>query len=441
MLKFDTDVVIDATDEGEIPPLHQANSVMAGSIEPVESSGRAIGGVGRPAPNRHPAPSMVTASARQVATNGLQSNLCGSGLIRVCHVSMTLATGGLERLLVEFSRLHDRDRFQLQFAALGELGTPAREIESCGCNVSSMQFGRVGKLQTLWGLVRHFRRSQVEIVHTHNTYAHFYGTLAARVAGVPVVVNTQHGRGCGPTWRNRLQFRLANLGTQSIVGVSDDSAALCRREDRRAAERVLRIWNGIDLDRFEFRGAAPSGDQPTAISVARLSPEKDFATLLRAVAEVVREVPEFRLHIVGDGAEKQNLERLTKLLRLDRHVVFLGERSDVPALLKDAGFFVSSSRTEGVSLTLLEAAAVGLPIVTTAVGGSPEVVQEGRTGFLVAAEQPSALAHAILRMCRSRARWTEMGRLGRDHVERHFEVSRMVRAYESLYEDLLRARR
>ncbi len=357
--------------------------------------------------------------------------------ISVCHVSMSLATGGLERLLVEFSRLHDRERFQLQFVSLTDLGTPAVDIQSHGCPVTSMQFGQNGKLRMLWKLARHLRTSNVDIVHTHNTYAHFYGTLAAKLAGSPVVINTQHGRGCGPTRKNRGQFRIANLWTQRVVAVSEDAAALCRRDDRRAADRVIRIWNGIDVDRFELRETSPTGNAPTAISVARLSPEKDYATLLHAVAEVVPTVPDFRLQLVGDGSERNDLEQLTDRLDLREHVEFLGERSDVPALLARAGFFVSSSRTEGVSLTLLEAAAVGLPIVTTAVGGSPEVVEEGRTGFLVAPEQPSELAEAMTRMCRSRDRWTMMGRCGRERVERHFEVGRMVSEYESLYESLL----
>ncbi len=357
--------------------------------------------------------------------------------VSVCHVSMNLATGGLERLLVEFSRLHDPERFQLEFVALNDLGTPAEDIQANGCRVTSMQFGRIGKLKMLRDLVRHLRTSRVDIVHTHNTYAHFYGTLAARLAGVAVVINTQHGRGCGPTRKNRGQFRIANWWTQRVVAVSEDAAALCRRDDRRAADRVIRIWNGIDVDRFEFRGASPTGDAPTAISVARLSPEKDYATLLQAVVEVVRAVPGFRLQLVGDGSERGDLEQLTGRLGLREHVEFLGERSDVPALLSRAGFFVSSSRTEGVSLTLLEAAAVGLPIVTTAVGGSPEVVEEGRTGFLVPPEQSSALAEGMIRMCGSRDRWTTMGHCGRERVECHFEVGRMVSEYESLYESLL----
>jgi glycosyltransferase involved in cell wall biosynthesis len=163
-------------------------------------------------------------------------------------------------------------------------------------------------------------------------------------------------------------------------------------------------------------------------------------TLLQAVALVRQQWPEFRLQLVGDGHERALLERLTDELGLRACVAFLGERHDVPALLAQADFFVSSSRTEGISLTLLEAAAVGLPIVATRVGGNPEIVAEGRSGILAPAEESRALAAAIVAMCEARERWGEMGAAGREHVERHFEVRRMVDEYESLYESLLEGR-
>jgi glycosyltransferase involved in cell wall biosynthesis len=197
---------------------------------------------------------------------------------------------------------------------------------------------------------------------------------------------------------------------------------------------MLRIWNGIDVDRFEFVGAQP---ELSAVSVARLSPEKDFGTLLRATAIVLREFPQFRLRIVGDGRERGALERLSAELGLTSVVEFMGERSNVPALLATAGFFVSSSRTEGISLTVLEAMSVGLPVVTTAVGGSPEIVVEGTTGWLAPAEDPQALAHAITRMCRARSHWMEMGRAARERVEEHFNIRSTMAHYETLYEQAL----
>jgi len=360
-------------------------------------------------------PSVVTNSARK----------------RVCHVSMTLLTGGLERLLVDYGRFHDAEKYDLRFVALDNLGPPADDLRKLGFRVDTLGFGEVGKLKMISNLATLLREEQIDIVHTHNTYAHFYGTLAARKAGVSTIINSQHGRGCGDGWKDRLQFRIANLFADHIVGVSEDAARLCREQNRKSASKITHIWNGIDLDRFAYHGPAKS---LTAISVARLSKVKDFPTLLRGVAEALPKVPGFKLKLVGDGAERVELEKLSHELGLDNVVEFLGERNDVPQLLQQVGFFVSSSKTEGISLTLLEAMAVGLPILTTNVGGNPEIVQQDRTGLLVEPLNPDAIAAGIIEMCRNQESWPVMGELARQRVEQHFNVRAMIRSYEELYE-------
>jgi glycosyltransferase involved in cell wall biosynthesis len=283
-------------------------------------------------------------------------------------------------------------------------------------------------------LARVFRELQPDLVHTHNSYPHFYGTFAARWAGVPAVVHTRHGRRIGTTRNARLQFWLAAQFADRIVAVSDDAAQLCRQHEFLSARKVQRIWNGINLERFRFRGPVT---EPVAISVARLSPEKDFATLLRATNLAARLVPDLRLMIVGDGPERRALENLSRELKLADRVRFLGERNDVPELLAQAGFFVTASLTEGVSLTLLEAMAVGLPVLATAVGGNPEVVADGLTGRLVPAADTDALAAGMVRLCRDREQWGELGRQGRERVAECFNIRHMLRDYESLYDQLL----
>lgn len=356
-----------------------------------------------------------------------------SDRVRVCHVSMHLKTGGLERLLVEFGRTRVPSAFEMTFVALADLGRPAVDLRDMGCPVHSLRLPETGKVRAFQAL-RRLCAEGFDVVHTHNTYAHFYGAAAARAAGVPVVINTQHGRGCGAGWKARLQFALANRIADRVVAVSDDAAAICGREDPLSQPKIMRIWNGIDVERFSFSGPQ---SQPTAISVARLSPEKDFGTLLRAVALAVPHVRDLRLQIVGDGVERPRLERLARDLNVHRHVEFLGERSDVPQLLRSAAFFVSSSRTEGISLTLLEAMAVGLPVLATRVGGNAEVVEDRVTGRLVPPQDHRTLGQALVAMCRDRDQWPAMGRCGRERIERTFDVRRMVADYEDLYRELL----
>lgn len=370
-------------------------------------------------------------SVAELSRSPIQTDLSVASPLRVCHVSLTLKTGGLERILADLVRHHDRSACVPEFLAIKEIGRFAEEIRIAGGIVHQLQpAGRLGQIAQMRRL---FRERKFDVVHTHNTYPHLYASIAAKLAGVPVVVNTRHGQRAGHGWKSRIQFRWTARLVDRIIAVSDDAAQLCVAADGIPAKKVQRIWNGIDLTDFAMTGPA---SQPIAISVARLSAEKDFPTLLRAVPNVLKQVPEFRLKIVGGGPERERLDALIRELGLSEQVQLLGERTDVPQLLTEAGFFVSSSLTEGISLTLLEAMAVGLPVVATAVGGNPEIVVPGETGELVPAGDSLSLAAAIVTMCRNPSQWSTMGARGRARVAEHFDVRRMAKDYEQLYRNL-----
>ncbi len=348
--------------------------------------------------------------------------------LRVCHLSLTLQTGGLERILADLARHHHPDVCELSFIAMRAVGRFADEIRQLGCPVSLLQStGRWGQVREL---ARLLRREQIDVLHTHNTYPHLYGSLAARLAGVPVVIQTRHGQRAGHGWKSRTLYRLATHLCDRVVAVSEDARALSVDVDHLPTVKVQRIWNGIDLASFRYREATPT---PVAISVARLSAEKDFPTLLKAFALAHPQIPELRLTIVGDGAERQRLEELARELGIAPYVNWAGERTDVPDLLAQAGFFVTSSSTEGISLTLLEAMAVGLPVVATAAGGNSEIVVAGETGLITPVGDIESLAAALVEMYRQRDEWPQMGRAGCDRVHEHFDVQRMVTDYEDLY--------
>jgi len=348
--------------------------------------------------------------------------------IRVAHVSLTLKTGGLERILADLARHVDRDRYHLEFIALRETGRFADEIRDAGWKVHDLQSR--SRWQDLSALRQLFHERQIDIVHTHNTYPHLYGTLAARWAGVPIVLQTRHGQRAGHGWKSRVQYRLASRWCNQIIAVSDDAATLCVESDGIPPSKVRRIWNGIDTDQFRW---TPPAVAPHAISVARLSPEKDFPTLLAAVRTVAPQVPGFRLTIVGHGPDREKLEATVKDWGLTGQIHFLGERADVPELLAQSAFFVTATLTEGISLTLLEAMAVGRAVIATAVGGNPEIVVDGQTGMLVPPRSVERLAEAMVEMCHHPERWRDWGVAGRDRVLEHFDVRRMAEDYEQVY--------
>jgi glycosyltransferase involved in cell wall biosynthesis len=356
----------------------------------------------------------------------------------VLHVTLGLEVGGQEKLLVGFARHADRERFDLRVVAIASRGPVAAEIEALGCPVTALaerpglRPGLVLRLATL------FRQLRPDVVHTHDIKPLLYAAPAARLVRVRTLIHTKH-YGTVPQLSQR-QVMLGNLAgriVDAFVCVSEDGARQTIAQGL-AAERVRVIHNGIDLARYPCRGPATEGPVTT---VARLSPEKDVDTLLRAALRVAKQLPEFRLAIAGDGPCRANLEQLRDDLGLQQVVTFLGEISDVSGLLARSRLFVLPSRTEGISLTILEAMASGLPVVGTRVGGNPEVVADEATGRLVRSGDPAGLADAIVASLQDADESRRMGLAGRRRVEQHFDIRRMVADYEALYRQAPRVRR
>ena len=349
--------------------------------------------------------------------------------IRIAHVSLGLDTGGQERLLVEFARCADRERFDLTFVSLTTRGKLAGALEEHGWPVLALEESGGFRPSLVLRLRKRFREHGIQVVHTHDDRPLTYGVPAARLAGARAVHTQHHGYLGGQKAHHNLASSWIARMTTAFVTVSLDSAR--HHADIGIPRSKLRtLWNGVDLDRFAFRGPAVAGP---VVTVARLSADKDIATLLRAARIVRDQDPAFRLEIAGDGPCREELVRLTHELEIGSAVKFLGEVRDVPELLGRASLFVLPSKSEGISLTVLEAMALGLPVVATAVGGNPEVVVDGQTGRLVRAEAPDALAAAILRIRRHVEDAQIMGRAGRRRVESCFDIRQMVAQYERLY--------
>jgi glycosyltransferase involved in cell wall biosynthesis len=349
--------------------------------------------------------------------------------LRVVHLTLGLDVGGQEKLLVEFARHADRSRFELTFVSLTSRGALAGDLEACGWPVVALEASPGVRPGLVWRLARLFGHLNADVVHTHDDRPNVHGAPAARLAGVGRVIHTRHSQGTRLTRRQQWLVRAASEFTDRFVCISADSAryAVAQGISRR---RVVDLPNGIDLDRFAHSGPAAQG---AAVIVARLAPEKDVGTLLEAAALVARRHDDFRLLVAGDGPCRAELEAQGAQLGLQKTVKFLGVVRDVPALLLQGRLFVLSSITEGVSLTLLEAMARGLPIVATAVGGNPEVVAANETGLLVPPQNPAALAEALSLLWTHSEMCVKMGSAGRRRVESLFDVRRMVTGYEAIY--------
>ena len=352
--------------------------------------------------------------------------------LQVFHIAPSLGVGGLERMLVDFARRHDRARYLPTVVSINDKGVLGPEIEATGTEVIAL--GKAGGLRpgTVFELSRLLKARRADVVHTHNNSGLIYGAAAARLAGVRCIVHTRHGVEPESGRLARATPAIARLAHR-VVCVSADNRDLALASGIPDG-RLVTILNGVDLGRFDYAGPTAAGP---IVTVARLSPEKDLATLLRAMALLKDTAPDLRLEIAGEGPCRDELDALSTELSLDDRVTLLGRISDVAGLLTRARMFALSSLTEGVSLTLLEAMGRGLPVVATSVGGNTEVVADGVTGLLVPPSRPDLLAAALSSLAADPHRATEMGRAGRRRVEERFDLGRTIAEYERLYETIL----
>ena len=365
----------------------------------------------------------------------------------VVHVINSLAVGGLENGVVNLVNTTSRFRHVIVcMTADGPLHGRLRP------DVEVVVLGkRPGKDPwALLRLVRILRHLRPLIVHSRNWPA-VDAIPAARVARVPLVVHGEHGREVAdPEGRNRRRNRirraLAPLVHQ-FVTVSTDLRRWLIEDVGVPAAKVTAIHNGVDFSRFGRAGRLESrmrlslpGEVPIVGTVGRLDPVKDQAGLIRAFAQVRARHPEALLVVAGDGPCRSELERVVSELGQRDHVRLLGNRDDVPAVMSALDVFVLPSIAEGISNTILEAMATGLPVVATRVGGNPELVEDGVSGALVPRSDPGALADAIGAYVGDiDLRWRH-GQASRHRAIGHFSLERMAQAYTNLYSALAASR-
>ncbi len=296
-------------------------------------------------------------------------------------------------------------------------------------------------LRALRFLVQLMRVERFALVHCHSTKAGLLGRVAARIAGVPVVLFTAHGWQFVGNWPPLLRLamvaaeRLAARLSTAIICVSDYDRQIALRMGIGVPDRLVVVHNGVDpapwLGNGQEAPDPPDGQGPsTAIMVGRLTAQKDPAALLEAWRRVDRP---HRLIIVGDGPLLTDVKRQIQQDGLADRVSLLDATSDIPSLLRTADVFVQSSRWEGLPLAIIEAMMSGLPVVGTRVGGVAEVVAAGETGLLVPCQNPEALSSALNRLLHDPELRARMGEVGRRRALERFTEARMIAETAEVY--------
>ncbi|RJG27554.1 TIGR03088 family PEP-CTERM/XrtA system glycosyltransferase [Massilia cavernae] len=364
----------------------------------------------------------------------------------VVHLIYRLDFGGLETLLVERINRMPAERYRHAVVCLTGYTDFANKITKAGVELHALgkQPGMsLGTHLALWKLLR---KLQPTIVHTYNLAAVEYAP-AALLARVPVRVNGMHGRDAsdpdGSNRKHKLLRRLMVPFYDCCYANSADMLAWSRRVVGVPENKSCLLANGIDADRFNREGAATSPFADDAIvigTVGRVQDVKDHATLVRAFVALRERMPELqgrlRLAIVGAGPLLEAVRAQAAQAGIADLVWLPGARTDVADILRGFDIFVLSSIAEGTPGSALEAMASSLPVVGTRVGGIPEVVDDGVTGTVVPPSDPQALAAAIARYAASPELAREHGRAGRERLQRHYNMTAMVAAYQSLYDTL-----
>lgn len=362
--------------------------------------------------------------------------------IRVLHIVLNVHEGGLERVLGDLARGLDRTAFEQHILALEFLGRLAKGLEACA-TLHVAERGLPGSLIWPRRLARQVRRIAPGIVHTHSG-VWFKGTRAARMAGVPFVVHTDHGRQSPDPWSHRMLDGMASRRTDVVIAVSQVLAEQLVHTVVHDASRVRVIRNGVDTERFRRipddgilrRELKLAPEEPIIGSIGRLDPIKRFDLMIQAFAELLRgwnDGPSPTLVIAGDGPERAKLSDLITALGLDGKVHLLGWRDDVQTLHGAFTIFTLSSRSEGTSIGLLEAMSANLCPVVTDVGGNAAVLGDALQHRLCTVEDGSALRGAWEAALADPDRRHRDGMLARQRVEQSFSLRSMIREHEQLY--------
>ena len=373
-------------------------------------------------------------------------------VVHVAHVVHRFAMGGMENGVANLVNRLDPARYRHTIIAMTDITDFRSRISASNVELVAIEKRPGSDPGAYWRLLRCLRALQPSIVHSRNV-----GTLdtvfVSRLAGVPVRVHGEHGWDVhdlhGTSRKYRLMRRLCSPLVTRFVTVSSDLAAWLQRSVGIGGERITQIVNGVDCERF-YPGVARAvrypllpaipGDALVVGNVGRLEVVKGQDLLIRAWPEVERLTARIgrplRLILVGDGSQRAHLEALARELGIGERVVFAGQRVDVPAVLRAMDVFVSPSLNEGISNTVLEAMATGLPVVATRVGGNPEVVTEGVTGRLLDAQEPRELATAIADIVRSDSVRESMATASRRHALERFGLDGMVARYDALYSEV-----
>lgn len=373
-----------------------------------------------------------------------------AGKVNVLFLETSMRIGGTETVVNQLVRRFDPARFNPVLVCFYEPGQLGEKLIKDGYTVYHGLAKRSADLGAGIRLFQIMKKEKIDVVFIVNQpLTQFWGVICSHLAGVKGRIAAIRSTGKINRIRRRLMLNKVTFPfVERVTALSQMHVDYLVKEEGINPAQLEIIPNGVDLKRFEFNGEPQKvresvglkPGQPSVAIAAMLRPEKGHDTFLKAAAKVVKEVPDARFLIAGDGVEKPKLEELARTLGISSNVIFLGSRSDVPAVVSACDVAVLSSRpvVETLSNAVLEYMAAGKPTVSTRVGSVPEQIDEGVTGYLVEPGDADAMGERITRLLKDRDLASKMGRAAREKVERRYSLAQMINGTQNLCERLAR---
>ena len=363
----------------------------------------------------------------------------------ILYLSTSSGPGGAERVISNLAASLDPERYRA-ILCLFRTGWIQERSESRG--VRTYVIPTHGMTDWRWALQfrRLLRQERVDLIHAHEFDANVQGAFVAALSGIPLVA-TVHGKNyfCEKL-RRRLAYRWVSRRA-TMVAVSENLKQFIVEKVRVSPDRIKVVYNGVDalpyceasdVDLCRRDLGLPDGDRIVGV-VGNLYPVKGHQYLIEGIPAILQKCPNTSFVFAGRGQLETELKEQVHRLGLEKRVHFLGLRQDIPRILALLDVFVLPSLSEGLSMAILEAMIAGKPVVATQVGGNPELVLDGETGFLVPPRDSQALASSVATLLTNKQQAAQFAEKGKRRAEGQFSLGTMVRAYQSLYDECLQS--
>jgi glycosyltransferase involved in cell wall biosynthesis len=366
--------------------------------------------------------------------------------INLLHIISSLQVGGAEKQVVKLLKELDRNKYRITLCCFRKGGLLESELEDEDINLVFIGMRLRYFYIALYKLVSLIKKEHIQIVHTHLYDCSFWGRIAAWIAGVPVIIVTEHGRGL---WKKRLHLifeRIADRFTDIKIAVSEDIRQIRIQRENTPKEKVVMVPNSINPNEYIVsKGTRKKKKKELGFkesdlvigTIARFHDDKGLDNLLKAFVLVQEKIDNVYLTLVGDGQLRAYLENYAIKLGIVNKVIFAGICTDIASFLSIMDIFVNSSIREGISVSLLEAMAAKKAVVVTNVGGNPEVVNSNSVGIIVPPKNSKALADGIIYLLENKTLREKIGLKAHERIQMCFSLNMQAKKIEAIYEELL----